>query len=71
MLYRITLDLSFTDRDAVDDILDKALDHLSEAVTINQGQINQEIGQIITEKCYHDEDPLRPCELTAQHFTPN
>lgn len=70
MFYRITLDLSFHDQDAAADILDKALDHLSNAVTINPNQPNEEKGHITLQQCYHDEDPTKPCDVIVHHWTP-
>lgn len=69
MLYRIRIDLAFTDHDPVSDILDKAIDHLEHAVTINPGQTQEEKGFIIEERCYHDEDPNIPCEIISDEFT--
>lgn len=70
MFYRIRIDMAFTEEDAVRDIEDKTLDHLANAVVINPGHTNQEIGYIRLEKCYHDEQPPKPCELIAEHQTP-
>ena len=69
MLYRVRLDLAFQSYDPAHDILDKALDHLSEARTINPGQDNEERGSIETHRCYHDETPSLPCQIIAHHQT--
>lgn len=63
MIYRIRIDLAFTDKDPCDDILDKARDHLAQAIVINPDQLDEERGFITLEKCYHDENPARPCEV--------
>lgn len=69
MLYRITIDLAFEEEDPTDDILDKTLDHLAKAVTINPDLPSEERGFIKLVKCYHDEDPHRPCELIIEYHT--
>jgi len=33
---------------------------------IRRGQIAEERSYIIIEKCYHDEDPTKPCEVIAE-----
>ncbi|MBA7668784.1 hypothetical protein ES703_76900 [subsurface metagenome] len=70
MLYRVKIDLSFQDWDAVNDIVDKATDHLGEAVTINPGQPNEERGFIRTEECHHDESPSIPCTALQELLSP-
>lgn len=69
MLYRIRLDLAFTDRDPAQDILDKARDHIDEAVIINPGQPNEEKGFLDMEECYHDQDGTPHC-LSLFHQVP-
>lgn len=63
MIYRIRIDLAFTDKDPCDDILDKARGHLHDAIVINPGQLDEERGYASLEKCYHDEHPARRCEV--------
>lgn len=67
MFYRIRIDLAFTDKDPCDDILDKALGALDDALVINSGQPDEERGYITLEKCFHDEDPSKPCEVIKTH----
>jgi len=69
MLYRIRIDLAFDTYDPIDDIKDKALDHLQEAHTINPDQPNEEKGFIIIEECHHDLDPSMPCQFLEVHYT--
>lgn len=69
MLYRIRIDLAFHEIDALQDIIDKALDHLDEAITLNQGQPNEEKGHILLEHCHHDERGNEPCQLVEAHYT--
>jgi len=69
MIYRIRLDLAFTNEADRHDILDKALDKLGDAVTIQPGQLAEERGYIILEDCYHDETPPQPCVVTEEHYT--
>lgn len=70
MLYRIHLNLAFNDESNMDDIRDKALDHLGEAVPINPGTPFEERGFIIIQHCYHDETPQDECHITEEHWTP-
>lgn len=70
MLYRITLDLAFEQLDPTGDIFDKALDALDKAKVIQPHQIDEERGYIKLAKCYHDEDPNRPCDILAEHKVP-
>lgn len=63
MIYRIRVDLAFTDEDPINDIKDKVKDHLDNAIVINAGQPNEERGFITLEECYHDEDPNKPCKV--------
>lgn len=63
MFYRIKIDLAFTNDDSPFDILEKALDVIDQAIVINPDQDNEERGYVTLEKCYHDEDPTKPCEV--------
>lgn len=66
MIYRIRIDLAFTDKDPCDDILDKALGVLNDALVINSGQPDEERGYIILEECHHDEHPAKRCEVIEE-----
>lgn len=70
MFYRIRLDLAFNGENPPRDVLDKVEDHLKDAIVINPGMINEERGFILLEKCYHDEDPSKPCEVLEKRFLP-
>ena len=63
MFYRVRLDLAFADSTNPGKVRDHGKKLLSKAVIINEGQENEERGYIMVEKCYHDEDPAKPCEL--------
>jgi len=71
MLYRITIDLSFPTEAPQIALLQHALAHFPGAVTINPGLPQEEQGHIITQKCYHDEDLARPCQIIEELTTPN
>jgi len=62
MFYRVSLQLAFVDAANPTKVKDAARLLLSTAVIINKGAINEEKGFILLEKCYHDEDPTKPCE---------
>jgi len=70
MLYRIRLDLAFSDIDPADDIIDKVKDHIAEAITINPGEKTEEPGFASLEQCYHDEDPTSECVILCSFVTP-
>lgn len=63
MFYRIRVDLAFPDDINPKAILAHAKSLMVGAVIINPGQPNEERGYITLEKCYHDEDPTKPCEV--------
>jgi len=63
MNYRITLDLAFSKQASAQAVLKTAKDHLKNAATINPEEQYEEIGYIQLVKCYHDEDPVAPCEI--------
>lgn len=70
MPYRIKIDLAFPNASDMDDIRDKALDKLGDAVTINPGTDAQERGFIILHECHHDTSPMSPCPIIEEHWTP-
>jgi len=63
MKYRIRLDLIF---DEEEDAM-KAFNFLKEKRvlfrTIRKGEPNEERSILEIHKCYHDEDPTKPCEI--------
>ncbi|HUV56734.1 MAG TPA: hypothetical protein VMV84_05810 [Dehalococcoidales bacterium] len=64
MLYRARIDLCFDKEDTARTILDGAKSVLSEAVRIaKQDKPTGEISFVEIHKCYHDEEPTRPCEI--------
>lgn len=69
MFYRIRVDLAYPEDTNPKAILAKAKDLLYTSVIINPGQINEERGYITLEKCYHDDDPTKPCEVIQQYYT--
>lgn len=70
MLHRIRLDLAFDSDDPLNDIKEEVLRHFDEAHTINPGTPYDERGFIIIEECQHDEDPIQPCEVVYEKYTP-
>ncbi len=64
MLYRVRIDLCFNAEDISQAVFDRAKQVLSQAVKIaRQGEPTGEISFIEIHKCYHDEDPPKPCEI--------
>lgn len=64
MLFRIRLDLAFDKEDIPQAVFDKAKEVLSKAVKIaNKDNPMGEVSFIEIHKCFHDEDPPRPCEI--------
>ena len=64
MLYRVRLDLAFDAEDISQAIFDKAKQVLSKAVKIaSQDNAEGEPSFMEIHKCYHDEDPSKPCEI--------
>lgn len=70
MFYRIRVDLTFTKEASINAIKNTVYDQLKNSVIINQDQINEEVGYVLLEKCYHDEDPTKACEILAAYTTP-
>ena len=55
MKYRVRLDLSFADADDAQDLMSYAKSLSSRAVSINEGEVNEEISFCDVEICRHDE----------------
>lgn len=70
MFYRITVDLLFHDSDPANDILEEARRRIDSSFTLHPGQTNQERGFILYQKCHHDTDPRRPCDILEHHLSP-
>lgn len=69
-LHRLTIDLSFTEEDPINDILDKALDHIGASCTYRPGQENEERGFIRWVECGHADNPNESCTLREEHLSP-
>lgn len=70
MFFRLRISLSFDKQDIPERAREAALWLLDHAKTINPGQPNEEKGFIILEKCHHDLDPSKPCEVIVARYTP-
>ncbi|MBA7493221.1 hypothetical protein ES702_03787 [subsurface metagenome] len=70
MFYRVRIDLAYPEDANPKAIQAHANTLFHDAMTINPGQPNEERGYIMLEKCYHDEDPPRPCEVISYDQTP-
>jgi len=62
MKYRVLLDLSFAQEADAQALMTYAKTLTSKAVSLNEGNINEEIAYCDIHKCHHDEVPTRPCE---------
>ena len=62
MKYRVLLDLSFAQEADAQALMTYAKTLTSKAVSLNEGNINEEIAYCDIHKCMHDEIPPRPCE---------
>lgn len=69
MVYRLVVNMNFDYEHDADNIIDKALDSLEQAIIINPGQNNEERGYIELQQCFHDEDPTTPC-VVLKHIEP-
>lgn len=64
MLYRVRIDLCFNAEETPQAIFDKAKQVLLKAVKIaRQGEPTGEISFIEVHRCFHDEEPTKPCEI--------
>lgn len=64
MLYRVRLDLAFDAEDVPQAIFDRAEQVLSRAMKIaSRDNPTGELSFIEIHKCYHDEEPSKPCEI--------
>lgn len=62
MKYRVRTDLSFDKESDARDFMEDSKIKANKAVSVNEGNINEEISYCDIEKCYHDENPTKPCE---------
>lgn len=64
MLYRVRIDLAFDSKIDSDKLFTEAEKLLEKAVKIVSGDNPMgEVSFIETHRCYHDEDPTKPCEI--------
>ena len=62
MKYRVRVDLSFDSEADAQSLLAYAKSLSDKAVSINEGEDNEETSFSDLEICYHDESPPRPCK---------
>lgn len=70
MFYRVRADLLFTEPDEARDFYHDCEGALPKSETIHPGLPTEEIGHIILEKCFHDEEPSQPCEVLNEEYSP-
>jgi len=66
MKYRVRLDLSFASESDAQTLMACARGLSGQAVSINEGQPNEEIPRLDFHKCYHDESVPKPCEVIEE-----
>ena len=69
MIYRVLTVLAFNTRDPADDIIDKIKDVFDQAITVNPGQLNEELSFYTLEQCFHDQDKLHDCTILEHDET--
>lgn len=64
MLYRVRIDLAFNDEVDADKIFGEAEKLFKKAIKITQKEEpTADVGFVELHKCYHDEEPTKPCEI--------
>jgi len=61
--WRVRADIIFDDEGEAMGIFASLKGERDRFVTIRKGEPNEERSRASIEKCYHDEDPLKPCEI--------
>jgi len=70
MFYRVTADLLFTEVDEGADFYHDCGIALLKSVTINPGNSNEERSHIVLQRCFHNEQPSKPCVVISENSTP-
>ena len=63
MFYQLRVDCFLKDQDSLNDVLEELEKRKENMSVVNPGLPQQELSTIKVIKCYHDENPLKPCEL--------
>jgi hypothetical protein len=63
MKYRVRIDMSFDSKAEALSLMNYAKKAAGSAVSINEGNRNEEISFCTLELCGHDEDPPVPCKV--------
>jgi len=63
MFYRVDTTLFFDNANIPEGIKEALLKVWSHAKVINPCQPNQECSRVMVQKCFHDEQPTKPCEV--------
>ena len=62
MKYRVRVDLSFSSEADARSVMNYAKTLAGKAVSINEGEVNEEISYVDVHLCGHDESPPQPCQ---------
>jgi len=63
MKWRIRADIILSDESKAVDIFENLKKERDKFETINRGELNEERSRVELEKCYHDEELIKPCEI--------
>jgi len=67
MKYRVTLSIIFDNYEDAKKIYDFLAGYGRLFKTIRKGEPVEERSLIMLERCYHDEEPTKPCEILEQY----
>ena len=62
MKYRVRVDLSFDSEADAQLLMDYAKTLTGKAISLNEGEVNEEISYMDIHLCGHDESPPQPCQ---------
>ena len=62
MKYRVRADLSFSSEADARSVMNYAKTLTGKAVSLNEGEVNEEISYVDIHLCGHDEFPPQPCQ---------
>ena len=62
MKYRVRVDMSFDNEDDARSLMNHAKTMAGKAISLNEGEVNEEISYADIHLCGHDESPPKPCQ---------
>lgn len=67
MYNRVHVVMAYPAEDDAKDLVQEVMNLIERAVNIRPGLPGEEISFVERERCYHDEDPMKKCELVERH----